>query len=76
MKLLFILLICLPFNQLYSQDSTRTFHFENIDWELTLPGNFKLNDSAKTMEMQDRGVHLMEKANDIEVGDLSDLKTL
>ncbi len=76
MRLLIALLICLPFNELYSQDATRMFYFESVNWELTMPGDFKLNDSAKNVEMQDRGVQFMEKANDIEVGDLSDLITL
>lgn len=76
MKLLLILLICLPFNHLHSQDSSKTFFFKNVNWELTLPADFKINDSVRNTEMQNRGVQYIEKANDLSVGDLSDLKTL
>ena len=76
MRLLLILISFLSVNSVYSQDSSKTYYFKDINWELTISSDFKPNDSLRNVEMQNEGAQLMKKSGKIDVGDLSGLKTL
>lgn len=77
MKVFFFIFLTLNLAScLYSQDLGTKYYFKEVDWELTIPNDFQTKDSLRNVKLQEKGLQSMEKANNVNLGDLSDLKTL
>ena len=76
MKIFFLLIVVCFQQNLQAQDKGTPYYFKEINWRVTLPESFVIIDALATEKLKEKGVALMEKANDLEVGALDDLKDL
>ena len=74
-KILFLLAIFACFTS-YAQEKGTKFYFKEIGWKVTLPNTFVMATEEENKNDMQRGVNLIENANDVVVEDLSDLKDL
>src|SRR5258708_20387962 len=58
-----------------AQEAGTTYIFKAVGWTMTLPPDFKIVDSSKNANLNERGRKAIEDANDINV-DISSTRTL
>ena len=76
MKKILLLLFACAFFTSYAQEKGTKFYFREIGWKVILPNTFITATEEENKNNMQRGVNLIENANDVDLEDLRELKDL